>query len=222
MRKTNELRNLDVLKLPKRGLAADKYLERILDLETDATIWDRGNGRISWIQGKLLNLARESCKKRNEWSQFLQTIRTRANRMSVSTVKHLRKIADVITEDQSFVLGYSEMLAIAYPSYKKELAKDEKQALKEDGATKVKTKGSKGTSDPAFSCIVGKMVTDLTAGKETLQQIRESLPDKIPHTATLQNVGHVITALKEISNDAAHILQVVESWKTKLTGKIAA
>lgn len=206
------MRNVDEIRLPKEGQEPEVYAKFLQDIEGDAVGWDRGKGRISWIQGKALNMARESCKrsrKKGAWKTFLASIH-----MNPSTAKHLRKVAERIDEADSFTMGYSEMLRVVYPSYRAQLEKD---ADSED-ASGGKGKGKSNPTEKSEVDVVERLVTDLTNAKTALQTMKESMPSKRPLTATIQNVGLAITEAKEIRHDAERVLQVLTAWQTTLTG----
>jgi len=200
--------NLNEIRLPKAGQKPEVYADFLLSLRSDAGVWDRGKGRMSWVQGRALNLARPACKKPGTWDALLKSIK-----MTASTAKHLRKVADVVTEEQSHVMGYAEMLCIAYPSYRKQLQDD----AAADETPKRKNKGN-GKVETVETDVIASVVQYLTVAKNTMQKLTDSMPPKIPFNAGIPNVGNVITEANIIRNEADKVLDVLYEWEASLTG----
>lgn len=133
--------------LPKAGQRVTDYADFLLRLQSKSQFFDRNLGYVSWLQGKVLIMAREECKKKGSWSKFLGSIDVAPGKtLSPETAAKLRKIASVVVESQARVKSYSEMLKMAYPSYAKELKKD---AEDDNVALFGRKKKSKGRRDEA-------------------------------------------------------------------------
>ena len=146
--KKNEgvIMDLDVV-LPAEGQKPTIYADFLLKLQSKTRFFDRNLGYISWLQGKVLNMARNKCK-RGEWGPFVGSIDVGDRAMTMETAQKLMKIANHIVESQAKIKSYSDMLKMVYPSYAKELREDAKateSAL--HLGKKNRRKGGKGASN---------------------------------------------------------------------------
>ena len=146
--KKNEgvIMDLDVV-LPAEGQKPTIYADFLLKLQSKTRFFDRNLGYISWLQGKVLNMARNKCK-RGEWGPFVGSIDVGDRAMTMETAQKLMKIANHIVESQAKIKSYSDMLKMVYPSYAKELREDAKateSAL--HLGKKNRKKGGKGASN---------------------------------------------------------------------------
>lgn len=110
--------------LPSEGQKLTVYADFLLNLQTRHHFFSRNLGYSSWLQGKVLNMARKQCKH-GEWGKFLATIEVAPGKtLKPGTARLCRRIADLIEESQAKKKTYIEMLAMIYPSFAKELRDD--------------------------------------------------------------------------------------------------
>lgn len=111
--------------LPAEGQKPVVYADFLLRLQSKSRFFDRNLGYVSWLQGKVLNMARKKCK-RGEWGPFVGAIDVGGRAMTLETAQKLMKIANHVVESQAKIKSYSDMLKMVYPSYAKELREDAK------------------------------------------------------------------------------------------------
>jgi len=119
------------------GLPVSVYAAALKGLRNKANGFDRSLGYFSYLQGRILRLARKQCVKPGSWSRFL----TLAGQGSVKPIKPgtarlLMKIAEKFTRDAAATRGYTEMLKQIYPSFKLEL-QQEAETDSSDGVSTV-------------------------------------------------------------------------------------
>lgn len=125
MMKTNEgmIIDFDVV-LPSEGQKLTVYADFLLKLQTRQNFFSRNLGYSSWLQGKVLNMARKKCK-RGKWGKFLATIEVAPGKtLKPGTARLCRRIADLVEESQAKKKTFTEMLAMVYPSFARELKND--------------------------------------------------------------------------------------------------
>lgn len=136
--------------LPAEGQKLPVYADFLLKLQTKQSFFNRNLGFSSWLQGKVLNMARAKCKKKGDWGKFLAKIEVGPEKpMSLETARLCRRIADHVEESQAKKKTYSQMLAMVYPSFAKQLkadAEDEAPTLTRKGKGKKRRIGE--SKDP--------------------------------------------------------------------------
>ena len=101
--KTNKglIMDFDVV-LPDEGQKLTVYVDFLSKLQERYSFFGRNLGYTSWLQGKVLNMARKQCKKKGDWGKFLATIQVAPGKtMSPETARHCRRIADLVEESQA-------------------------------------------------------------------------------------------------------------------------
>ena len=110
--------------LPDEGQKLTVYADFLLKLQARQDFFSRNLGYSSWLQGKVLNMARKKCKH-GKWGKFLATIDVGPGKtLKPGTARLCRRIADLVEENQAKKKTYIEMLAMIYPSFAKELKND--------------------------------------------------------------------------------------------------
>ena len=110
--------------LPAEGQKLTVYADFLLKLQARQSFFSRNLGYSSWLQGKVLNMARKQCKH-GEWGKCLATIEVAPGKtLKSGTARLCRRIADLVEESQAKKKTYIEMLAMIYPSFAKELRDD--------------------------------------------------------------------------------------------------
>ena len=93
---------LDVV-LPAEGQKLTVYADFLLKLQARQDFFSRNLGYSSWLQGKILNMARKRCK-RGEWGKFLATIEVGPGKtLKPGTARLCRRIADLVVGSQATV-----------------------------------------------------------------------------------------------------------------------
>jgi hypothetical protein len=221
MTKANEIsiptRNLDTIQAPTAGQPLSVYLAFMQMFKADAGAWDRGKGRLSYLQGTALLHARKVCQESGEvgaWGAFLGKIG-----MKDTTAKYLRKIATDISEKESHTLGFSEMLARCYKSYANKV---KAEVAEEDGTKPKRTRKSKssplGEVAPVDPQTLGVWtVNNLTNVKGALQKTADQVTDRdLPDDFDENRYGHLRTLIEQAETELARIRKTVDKWESIL------
>ncbi len=219
-RKTTE--DVDLMRPPRAGQSPKVYAAFLLDLSAFDGLYDRKTGRVAWLQGKALIAARKQITERGGWKRFCQKVG-----MSESTAKQRRKVATLVTEKESHTLGYSEMLARVYPSYKSEMRKDaDADWAEKPKRGKGKTRTGKGKvvggrlkivpNDPMPADDMGQ---DLTAVLTTLQEIETT---KRPADIDANKIQTLKGSLVKIGNEIERVRIAVDKWDGQLNRRVSA
>jgi len=118
--------DLENFPIPDEGQPLEVYADAILNLRPKANFFGRSLGRVSWLQGKVLQRARKACP-RGQWQKFLHLLGDKPNGkkvMTPETARLLMKVAHKVSEENSLKLEYVEMLRMVYPSFKQTMAED--------------------------------------------------------------------------------------------------
>ena len=202
--------NPNTITPPRKGRPLREYVEYMLDLHKQALGYNRSLGRLSWLQGRALVEARKSCTKRGQWKDFCISIE-----MNPKTAYLLRRVGELIPEERSYTLEYSQMLEIVFPSFKKQLLEESKQD---------NTKGRKGTTQPKKnsekSISFGQLtsfVSSLATNARKIASCRHldgtMPPDKI--ASTLQ---HLLMLIEQTQRDLKRIESKVSTRLAKNRG----
>jgi hypothetical protein len=193
--------------LPKEGQKIEVYRDALLGLEQRATDFSRSMGRISWIQGHILLLARKKCKKRNDWGAFLASIN-----MKVGTAYLLRRVARDITAENKD-MEYSQMLEIIFPdTYGKNRVDAKNEVFGRATKTKtVKTKSQTQTADRAYS--------SLASVKNSIQRItvRAFVDSKLPPAKTKDKFAEAIGVIDICFEELRKFRAKLEEQEATLT-----
>lgn len=210
-------RNLDIIQPPTAGESLSVYLAYLKTLKADSLSWDRGKGRMSWLQGTVLLHARKACQESGvdgAWGKFLGSVGVKE-----TTAKYLRKIAVTISEEESHTLGYDEMLARCYPSYSKAV-KAEVDA--ESGTTtkrtcKTNSSPVKGGVPVDDATVAAWTVKKLTVAVKSVQETATQVTGRdIPDDFDENRCDYLRTLIAQAETELARIRQTVESWQTTL------
>ena len=210
--KTNDgiIVELDVV-LPAEGQKPVVYADFLLKLQSKTRFFDRNLGYISWLQGKVLNMARKKCK-RGEWGPFVGSIDVGGRAMTLETAQKLRKIADHVVESQAKIKSYSDMLKMIYPSYAKELRDDAKsdEAALPLGRKKRKLGGKRDSKKPLhpekFQKALGGLLRDSQRLAVGMAEVGLSPTDEVNlcrdcirmAKSTINELGRVETICKAV------------------------
>ncbi len=186
---------------PKSGQPVKTYADFFNGLRDQVGQFDRGKGRLSWLQGRALLLARPQCSKRKgqTWKGFLKSIG-----ITESTAKHLRKVAEKISEAESKTLQYSEMLARCYPSYAAQLKKETNG-----------TGARNGKGDPVWT--VDQTVKDLSVFHRRLtDRMLALMPDEVPDEGDENRLSDINRLVAQIRGELGKVDKRVTKWRADL------
>lgn len=146
MAKTENEIEVTATKKPDKGKSEEYYIEYIAKLSAQGNLFDQRTGRTRWLQGQALIEAREVCKaskKKGAWSAFLASVN-----MKYQTAYACIRIAERVVEAKSLTLTLTEMLAMAFDSYKRDI---DKEYETDTGIVKPKTSKKPKLSEPTAS-----------------------------------------------------------------------
>ncbi len=212
----------------KAGQPLTDYIRYHKQLERVAIGYDKGLGRIRWLQGDGLLKAQKKCK-RGQWEPY----RTQAG-IKRSTAYLSMRIATLVEEERSFHLGYHEMCAIAYPSFRKAVAKDAEQntnngrsrARRGNNARANRTKQrTRAGSDRKASSQVSMVLAEITADIESISRAARRLAEskyeddtKTPdRTAT--KILHALQVLERTQRDLQRVENALRKRLTAIESR---
>ena len=196
--------------VPEAGQDMKVYLDALLDLKDQATDFSRSLGRVSWLQGHILLLARAKCTERGDWRAFLASVG-----MKKETAYLLRRVAtDIVPESKD--MEYNEMLAIVFPnSYGKHL-RDESEA---ETFAKQGMVIRKSTRKTAKTQTVDKVYARLASVKNSIQQVadRPFLDSKLNPAQAIVKINQALGVIDVCNEELGKLRKKLEARKSALT-----
>ena len=202
---------LTTFQIPKAGLDIKIYIDAMLSLKDRASDFSRSLGRVSWLQGHILLLAREKCEDRGDWTAFLASVG-----MKKGLAYLLRRVAtDIVPEKKD--LEFNEMLAIVLPnSYGKHLRD---QADGETFGTQGVVETGKSGNDKVKTQTIEKAYARLGTIKNTIQQFadRKIVDSKLTPEQASQKYDLAIGAIDVCREELGKIAEAYKVRKKALT-----
>lgn len=211
--------------LPKEGQKLTVYADFLLKLQGKSRFFDRSLGYISWLQGKVLNMARKQCK-RGDWKKFVCAIQVAPGKtMTLETAQKLRKIANHIIESQAIIKSYSDMLEMVYPSYAKGLKHDVEHDesillhTRKKRNKGVKTSKSQPLHPDKYQKILGGLLRDSQRLASGMSEVGISPTDEVDLCRDCIRLA--ISAINELESVKAHCNTMIRKYPEAPTREAA-
>lgn len=202
---------LTTYQIPEAGQDIKIYIDALLSLKDRASDFSRSLGRVSWIQGRILLLPREQCKKLGvKWKDFLTSVG-----MKKETAYLLRRVAtDIVAEKKD--LEFSDMLAIVFPnSYGKNLRDQaDSETFGKQGMVTRKT-----TRKTVKTQTVDKVYARLASVKNSIQQVADCtlLDSKLNPAQATVKINQALGVIDLCREELGKIGTTLEDRKRALT-----